>query len=208
MERILARCMEKLPANRYPSTQALIEDLVEFLAGRVNMNHSAHLVLYLRDLGVITPAHADAVLTASATRSPRTSTRDRGLLRSAVSVFALLLGCGVLAGGAIQASAGRFTRNEDGAQEGASFSFARVGYLRVVVEPWADVFIDGELVTTTPVAARIPLMPGMHYLKFVNPFYQEQTVPVQIKPAQTNVVHAVLTPKHTGARADASPVSP
>ena len=27
MERILARCMEKLPANRYPSTQILIDDL-------------------------------------------------------------------------------------------------------------------------------------------------------------------------------------
>jgi hypothetical protein len=206
MERILARCMEKLPANRYPSTQALIEDLVEFLAGRVNMNHSAQLVLYLRDLGVITPAHADQVLTASATRSARGGARDRGLLRSAVSVLSLLLGCGVLAGGAIQASAGRLGRGEDAAPEVATFSWARAGYLRVVAEPWADVFVDGELVTTTPTAARIPLTPGTHYLKFVNPFYQEQTLRVQIHTGQTNVVHAILTPKHTGARADAAPL--
>jgi serine/threonine protein kinase len=32
LERIMARCMEKMPANRYPSTQALIDDLVDFLA--------------------------------------------------------------------------------------------------------------------------------------------------------------------------------
>ena len=33
IERILARCMEKVPANRYASTQALIDDLMEFLSG-------------------------------------------------------------------------------------------------------------------------------------------------------------------------------
>jgi serine/threonine-protein kinase len=198
--------MEKLPANRYPSTQALVEDLVEFLSGRVNMNHGAQLVVYLRDLGVITPAHADTVLTASATRSSRIATRDRALLRSAVSVFSLLLGCGVLAGGAIQASAGRFSRSEDTVQEGASFSFARAGWLRVTAEPWADVYIDGELALTTPSAARVPLMPGTHYVKFVNPFYQEQTLPVQIRTGQTSPLHAVLVPKQTGARADATPV--
>ncbi|MEM9193047.1 MAG: serine/threonine-protein kinase, partial [Myxococcota bacterium] len=30
LERILSRCMEKMPANRYPTTQALIDDLMEF----------------------------------------------------------------------------------------------------------------------------------------------------------------------------------
>jgi predicted Ser/Thr protein kinase len=200
MERILARCMEKLPANRYPSTQALIEDLVEFLSGRVTMNHSAHLVIYLRDLGVITPAHADTVLTASVTRSQRTTTRDRTLVRSAVSVFSLLLGAGVLAGGAIQASAGRFSHADENGAEGSSFSLARAGHLRVVAEPWADVFVDGELVVTTPTAARIPLMPGKHYLKLVNPFYQEQTLRVLIRAGETEDVRVVLEPKHVVTR--------
>jgi hypothetical protein len=205
MERILARCMEKLPANRYPSTQALIEDLSEFLSGRVNMNHSAHLVLYLRDLGVITPAHADTVLTASVTRSARTATRDRNLLRNTASVFALLLGCGVLAGGAIQASAGRFARNEVNTADSAPFSFSRAGYLRVTAEPWADLYVDGELVLTTPSAARIPLPPGPHYLKFVNPFYQEQATRVQVRSGETQLVRVVLTPKQVAARGASVP---
>ena len=37
LERILQRCMEKMPANRYPTTQAFIDDLMEFLAARVPM---------------------------------------------------------------------------------------------------------------------------------------------------------------------------
>jgi serine/threonine-protein kinase len=171
----------------------------------VHINHGARLVLYQRDLGVITPAAAEAVLNASTMRSLRGKSRDRGLVRNAVAVFSLLLGCGVLAGGAIQASAGKFGRGEETAQEGPNFSYSKAGYLRVVAEPWADVFVDGELVATTPTAARIPLAPGAHYLKFVNPFYQEQSLRVQINSAETNAVHVVLTPKQLGARADASP---
>jgi serine/threonine-protein kinase len=110
----------------------------------------------------------------------------------------------VLVGGGIQAAAGRFTRGVDrSGYEGASVSLARAGYLRVVAEPWADVYIDGELAVTTPSASRIPLPPGTHYLKFVNPFYQEHTLSVQITTAETNAVHVVLVPKHTGAHAAA-----
>jgi serine/threonine-protein kinase len=200
LERILARCMEKLPANRYPSTQALVEDLMEFLAARVHINHSAQLVMYLRDQNVITQGEADTVLTASATRSPRTGFRDRSLLRGAVMMFSLLLVGIVLVGGVIQASAGRFAEAEtDDTFETSSFSLGRAGFLRVVAEPWADVFVDGELVVTTPSAARIPLPPGTHYLKFVNPFYQEHTLSVQIRTAETNAVHVVLVPKQTAA---------
>jgi len=45
LERILARCMEKMPANRYPTTQALIDDLMEFLAPRVPINYNAKVVM-------------------------------------------------------------------------------------------------------------------------------------------------------------------
>src|SRR5262245_38599844 len=200
MERILARCMEKLPANRYPSTQILIDDLMEFLAGRVNINHDAHLVLYLLDLGVIDRAQADAVLTASLARVPRSSPRDRTLLRSSALAFSSLLACAVLGGGAIQASAGWLSGGGVTIEEsGGSVSLSRAGYVRVIAEPWADVFIDGELALTTPAAMRIPLSPGKHYVKFVNPFYAEQTAEVVVRSGETQLVHAVLAPKHTHA---------
>jgi len=203
LERILGRCMEKLAANRYPSTQALVEDLVEFLAGRVIVNHAERLVIYQRDTGVISQASAEAVLTDNTARTARNQ-RTQRVVRGAISMFSILAGCGVLAGGVIQAAAGTFSQSEapEAAEETPSFSLARAGYLRVQADPWADVYIDGERVTTTPTAARIPLAPGVHYIKFENPYYEAQTERVEIRSAETSVVRVVLTPKVMGARAD------
>ena len=198
IERLLARCMEKLPSNRYPSTQILIDDLVEFLAPRVSINHNARLVMYLRDVGVVGQAEADAALQASLTRAPRTSATDGSLVRTSVLVFSLLLAAGVFTGGAIQAAAGRFTPGHDSAEPGAALSLSRAGFLRVVAEPWADVYVDGELAATTPSAMRIPLSPGRHYVKLVNPFYQDHVAEVVVQSGQTHWVQAVLEPKHAG----------
>jgi hypothetical protein len=43
-------------------------------------------------------------------------------------------------------------------------------------------------------------------LKFVNPFYREQTVQVQVHPGETATVQVALKPKHaTTARSIPSP---
>ncbi len=43
------------------------------------------------------------------------------------------------------------------------------GYLRITVNPWADVYLDGEFIGTTPLPRNITLRPGSHQLKLVNP---------------------------------------
>jgi serine/threonine-protein kinase len=197
IERILARCMEKLPANRYPTTQALTDDLVEFLAGRASINHNARLVMYLRDVGVLQPAEADAVLAASLTRTSRVGAPAMNAARNTALGFAGLALCGLLAGGTIQASAGQLTLDDDDATGESSAVLSHAGYLRVIVDPWADVFIDGESVVTTPSALRIPLTPGKHYVKLVNPFFQEESREVLISSGATFVLDAKLGPKAT-----------
>jgi serine/threonine-protein kinase len=42
-------------------------------------------------------------------------------------------------------------------------------YLRVVVEPWAVVFVDGQKIDTTPIARPIPLEAGVHYVRLEHP---------------------------------------
>jgi serine/threonine-protein kinase len=46
---------------------------------------------------------------------------------------------------------------------------ATPGFLRVVVQPWATVIVDGETVDTTPFARAIPLAPGTHYVRLEHP---------------------------------------
>jgi serine/threonine-protein kinase len=199
LERILARCMEKMPANRYPTTQALIDDLMEFLAPRVPMNHNSRLVMYLRDIGFLTDDEAEEILAAAGPRSSiRRGPFDRRMVRS-IALFQAIVGAGVLAGGgAIQATTGRFTGEIDdyAAATGVPVVPEHAGYLRVVVDPWAEVWIDGQSVFTTPSARAIPLAPGRHFLKLTNPYYEEVDHEVRIRRDETEVVEIELTPLH------------
>lgn len=43
------------------------------------------------------------------------------------------------------------------------------GYLMVSVDPWADVYVDGEYRDTTPLTRPIPVLPGEHLVKLVGP---------------------------------------
>ena len=197
MERILGRCMEKVPAGRYPSTQALIDDLQEFLTGRVGINHSARLVLFLREVGVLSENEAEEILKAGTTRAARAAQGDRALVRSSALMFLVVFLALLGTGGAIQASTGRFSDKNDefAPQSDAPLVPRNAGYVEVVVEPWADVYIDGELVATTPTSQRIALPPGKHYVKYKNPFFQEQAAEIYMRPGQTQRLFARLTPK-------------
>ena len=199
LERILARCMEKMPANRYPTTQALIDDLMEFLAARVPMNYNARLVIHLKEIGVLTDEEADQILTAAGPRgNVHRGPRDRKLIRNVAMVQGVLLVVMLISGGAIQAASGRLAAwGEDlVANPGAPVLPARAGYLRVVVDPWADVAIDGLAITTTPTARPIPLAPGRHFVKLTNPFYRHVDREVRIVTGETEVMDVEMELLH------------
>jgi serine/threonine-protein kinase len=186
-----------MPANRYPTTQALIDDLMEFLAPRVPMNYSARLVLFLRDVGVLTDREADELLAAGAPRNVRRGSKDRTLLRHVSAVGGLLF-AGLVGGGfAIQSAAGRFDEDSVDFTSGSdALSPARAGYLRVVVDPWAEVSIDGQRVATTPIARAIALSPGVHFVKLSNPYHREHQQRVRIRTGETELVEVELEPLH------------
>ena len=194
LERIMARCMEKMPANRYPTTQALIDDLHDFLTSRVPISHNARLVMYLKELGVITDAVADEILAASAPNRLRRTGGDRRVIPQ-MWIVQGLIGLGVLGvGGTIQAMAGRLGADESefAAESGTRVVPEHAGYVRFVVEPWADVHIDGQHVLTTPSAQRIALDPGTHYVRLVNPYFHGVDREIQIREGETEVVEATL----------------
>ncbi|MCA9578539.1 MAG: serine/threonine protein kinase, partial [Myxococcales bacterium] len=204
LERIMARCMEKMPAARYPSTQALIDDLVEFLAPRVPINYSAKLVMYQRDIGFLTDEEADRVLEAAGPRNIRRRSADPTLLRD-VSLLNVALLLGVIGGGVAIGSA---SASDDDGDPAPALSPAlgaatpRAGAIRVVVDPWADVYVDGEQVATTPTAREIALSPGLHYLRFTNPYFAEVEREVRVRTGETEWVDVVMVPRHATPSVD------
>lgn len=105
-------------------------------------------------------------------------------------LFAAILG----SGGAIQGAAGRLSGDPDrfSAEAGAPVVPERAGYLQFVVEPWAEVHIDGQHVLTTPSARRIALPPGRHWIRLQNPYFDEVDREVWVSENETQLVEVDL----------------
>ncbi len=192
LERIMARCLQKMPANRYPTTQALIDDLTEFLAPRVPMSHNARVVMYLNEIGVMTGAQTEEVLSAVAPRVLRSGRRDGGFLRGVARWQAAAFAAILVSGLTVQASSGRWSGPRMGKAPSA-LSPAEAGFLKVSADPWAHVFVDGQHVLTTPSARAIPLTPGRHYVKYNNPYFAPVEHEVVVEMGATSHDRATLS---------------
>lgn len=192
LERILARSMEKLPANRYPTTQALIDDLQDFLASRVPINHNARLVMYLREVGVITDKQAEETLAASTPNRMRRSVGERKLLPQVAMIeaglFVLLAGSGAT----IQFLYPAPEAPAEPPHAASADAPREVGYLRVIADPWAVVRIDGVESVTTPSAQRIPLAAGRHFVRLENPYYEPIEREITVQVGQVHVIEEQL----------------
>jgi serine/threonine-protein kinase len=194
-----------MPANRYPTTQALIDDLTEFLAPRVLMNHNARLVMYLHETGVMTGHQTDEVLSAVAPRVLRRGQRDSGFLWSVAKWQGAALALLLMSGLTVQAAAGRWSGPAEGEAAGA-VDVAEAGSLTVSADPWAHVYVDGVHVLTTPSARVIPLRPGKHYVKYTNPYFEPVEHAINIDSGQDLHDRAELTePAGVGQPAEGAP---
>lgn len=69
------------------------------------------------------------------------------------------------------------------------------GTVRIVVSPWARVFVDGEFYDYTPFAAPIPLSPGEHTIGFRNPYYEAVDRVIVVESGKTQLLKQALLPK-------------
>jgi serine/threonine-protein kinase len=83
---------------------------------------------------------------------------------------------------------------EDYVESGVALDPDRAGYIRVVVDPWAEVYVDGQKVATTPTARAIPLPPGRHFIKLSNPYYDDVDRELRIRTGETEVIDVTLEP--------------
>ncbi|HET9627111.1 MAG TPA: serine/threonine-protein kinase [Kofleriaceae bacterium] len=180
LERVIDRCLEKQPRDRWRSAQHMVMALERFLAKHVEMNHHARLVLFIRSQNVITELEAEEYLNPAAlgglgSMLNQPNMQAKHAVRTGIVAHAITLGVLLLMLGLIHvAPLGATPAHTPAAREPGR------GHVRVNATPWANVFIDDKPVGTTPIAAPLELAAGKHTVKFVHDWYQpiERTVEV------------------------------
>jgi serine/threonine-protein kinase len=169
LERIVDKCLQKSPKDRWRSGQALVMALERFLSKHVEMNYHARLVLFLKNQDIITQLEADeyvnpamgAELAAQPNLQVRRQVRRTLLVQSAIlAVVGLMVGLIHLApvGAAVPPKIVKVEPES--------------GFVRFVVNPWGEIVIDGESKGFTPMARPILLPAGEHELTVKNDFFE------------------------------------
>jgi len=195
LEGILARCMEKKKENRYRSTQDLVLALERFISRRVEINYHARLVLYLREKGIISQEEADAQLHPAIAGGYRQPALDGKLLSPNLRRLAVTQ-VGILA--AMTLGVAFVHASQLGTPPPIAVALPPTpppGFLRVLAEPWAEVWVDDKLVDTTPFARAVSVPEGPHHVTLKNPYYKPIEKDVEIRRGETSLLRASLVRK-------------
>jgi eukaryotic-like serine/threonine-protein kinase len=199
LEKILARCMAKVPRDRWRSTQDLVLALERFLSRRVDMNYHARVVQYLTTSGVVSAEEAEQFLhPAAAGQAPSAPGRAaaRDMIRRVAAIQGIIAGASALMVGLIHLApvgipAALPVIQANVPQQSAPAA-KLTGKVRIVANPWANVYVDGKLVEVTPFSTPLELEAGEHKIVFKNPYFAEATREVTI-PANEEAKPVVIT---------------
>lgn len=83
---------------------------------------------------------------------------------------------------------------------------AQDGQVRVLAHPWADVYVDGALVDTTPIGRPLTLSPGRHELLFKHPHAPQELRVIEVASGASLTVEVEMAlPAPAPAPVDSSP---
>jgi serine/threonine-protein kinase len=195
LERIVMRAIQKLPADRFPTAEAMAEALEELAMSRSGLRGPALLVHALEGAGLVSASEIEGSVAP-----PR---RRRFTARPAIAGLAVLGAAAVLGGTLLQTTAHR-----DGESAGArplDLLPPAAGYLRVLATPWAEVWVDGQRLDVTPFARPIALPQGTHYVTLVHPSAPAEKRTVSILRGETRTIDAVMSVPELTPAEDAGP---
>lgn len=187
LDRVLGRALARDPLDRFADGAAFAEALAEVLAAR-SSGPSRDPVVRALARAKLEAEPANQSIPAA----PRHSGDERAWLKTTAIYLAGVFALIVL--GAIVSVAARDDDSESsrhGSSEGARSAKAS-GLLRVVVHPWAEVYVDGEHVETTPVARPILLSPGRHYVTFRHPTAPEEQRTIRIQAGENLLLDVTM----------------
>ena len=185
LERIIDKCLEKQPRERWRSAQHVVMALERFLAKHVEMNHHARIVLFLRAQNVITELEAEEYLNPAGlggtSLAGPTNMQARNAVRSGIMAHTVMFGVMALMIGLIHVA-------PLGATPEAQMVIQResIGFVRVHAYPWARVSIDGKAVGSTPLPKTFELREGKHTITFTHDWYAPAERQIEILPGSSS----------------------
>jgi hypothetical protein len=153
-------------------------------------------VLFLRDKGIITQEEADAQLHPAIAGGYKTPSLPGPLgwagMKRLASVQGAILGAMALAVAFIHAS-------QIGAPPPVMAAVPPPpkppGFLKILVDPWAEVYVDGKYADTTPFSKALPIPEGQHKIEFKNPYFNIEKRNVNIKRGAVSTLRIELARK-------------
>jgi hypothetical protein len=200
LERVVQRSLAKLPADRFQSAADFERALAEL--ADLKADEKAAVRGALAKAGLLSEKVPPTPAKRAKARGPRTLPT---LIWLGVAGALLTVGFAT-----IRVSIARGEKGGSLAGQGKlELVPDQAAYLRVVAQPWADVYVDGERVDTTPFARPIPLSPGTHYIKLTHPQAPEERRDITLSPGETLVLDVNMkVPTSALLPTSTPPVSP
>jgi serine/threonine protein kinase len=202
LERVIQRCLEKAAERRFESMTPLLRAL-EHLLGTPALSDVPPVVaraLSLSGLPTVSSIPSARNEVPALQRRGARQHLERSLI-GLVAVSGLLLAGGGALSAWVQAERPR-------AQDGAKpWTRESGGELLVVADPWANVFVDGDLLETTPFANPLRLRAGVHHVRLEHPDAVPERREVQLAAGQRLLLEVTLQLRSTGLDAGASDAS-
>ena len=183
LERIVMRCLEKLPADRFPSADEVADRLEGYIRSRTS-DRSSEIVL--------------RTLVAAGLVEGEAGTDRWQMEEKRRPLGGALLGFGAIAiafaagGGLLQWSARGARAAAQAGSKPLELVPASAGGLRVMATPWAEVSVDGQRIDVTPIGRAIPLAAGPHFVILTHPSAPPEKRAIAIAPGETTTLDIAM----------------
>jgi serine/threonine-protein kinase len=201
LDRTVRRCLAKLPSDRFATAGELSRALGSELAGFAGTPAEAIASELLR-LGLVASSEG------AKKDVPRPSLLRKKPLTVGTALRGYLVALALIVAGGAAIERTSIARRGDGARSGTGrleLVPANAAFLRVVVDPWANVIVDGVQVETTPFAHSIPLTAGVHYVRLEHPKAPVERRTVSLSAGETVLLDVKMDlPRQQVARPETS----
>jgi len=181
--RIVERCLRKKRDQRYRTPEQLLVALEGFVGDHVGESGQAHIVRFLVERGLL-PATDLSGLPQPQAHKRRVRlhlpTQLRVPLVHAGLLLLLLFGVSLLR--ALPLGMPRSPLAPPGEPPWRS------SQLLVIADPWAEVFVDGQRIETTPFSSPLRLRSGRRYLELRGPYFKAVRQMLDLVPGELRVV--------------------